>query len=67
MLIKVTASPHAEDGQFPWEYEQDGFLNWYDEVFRESYKRDISATTDITQAIDAMRDMGYTVECLDTN
>jgi len=61
MLIRVLSSPHAADDNLPWEYNPDGFLAWYDEVFREAYKRDVPPV-DLMRAIDNLRGMGYVVE-----
>jgi hypothetical protein len=62
MIVRVTASPHDEDQNLPWEYSDDAFLGWYDEVFRESYKRDVAPTLSVLTAMDALETAGYNVE-----
>ena len=61
MRIIVTASSHTEDEDLPWVYSEDAFVNWVDEVFRESYKRDVDSIT-TEQAVELVRSNGYTVE-----
>jgi hypothetical protein len=59
-LIRVTASPFEEDGDFPWEYKPDAFLDWFWEVFQEA-KEDAEKHS-VGEAIDALEAAGYTIE-----
>jgi len=45
LLVRVLSSPFAEDyppendNPPPWDYEEDNFIGWVDDVFCEGYKR----------------------------
>jgi hypothetical protein len=73
-VIKATKSPYDEDAVSPtnpWWYTVEGFLEWYDEVFREGYKRPRgrlpSTDIDVSEAMDALIDMGYEIEWADSS
>lgn len=59
-LIRITGSPHSEDGDFPWDYPLEGFRNWYWEVFQEA--KDDAPEVSVDDAIADLRAKGYTVE-----
>ena len=60
IIVKVMSSPHEEDTDLPWEYNESAFIGWYSEVFQESYKRDV-AQVDTDQAVQHLLELGYTV------
>ncbi len=67
-LYRVTASPFSEDGDFPWDYEEDGFISWVDEVFFEGYKqRNDAPFPSASECLDKLRGLGYTVEVVEDN
>lgn len=61
MRITVLASPWPADENLPWQYDQVGFLNWYDEVFREGGKRE-NPPVGVMDAIEDLRSQGYKIE-----
>jgi hypothetical protein len=60
MLIKVISPVEAGDEPREARYQEDGFLRWYDEVFREGYKRDNEPIT-ANEAAAALSELGYEV------
>lgn len=62
-LARVLSSPHSEDTDFPWEYEEDSFVHWVDEVFLEGYKQgDDAPFPSFEECIDIIKGNGYHVE-----
>lgn len=67
-MIRVTKSPHQEDYEDdnppPWDYEEDGFVRWVDEVFLEGYKTDDTIGLTVEEAVSTIEELGYEVERL---
>lgn len=61
--VRVISSPYPQDDGFPAEYEEQAFLDWVDEVFREGYKKDISPI-ELDTAIELLEELGYDVEII---
>lgn len=60
---RVVSSPHQEDEGLPWEYQEDAFVSWFDEVFLEGYKKEKDAPFPTPQeCIDLLVTAGYHVE-----
>lgn len=64
---RVTESPFAadyeDDNPPPWDYDEDGFISWVEEVFFEFYKR-AAVTLTAEEYIERLRLLGYKVEVL---
>jgi len=62
---RVASSPYEEDGDLPWDYQEDAFVSWVDEVFMEGYKKDENASFPSPQeCVDLLTAAGYHVEVL---
>ena len=62
-IYKVVSSPYEEDDNLPWEYEEDAFVNWVDEVFLEGYKKpDDAPFPGVEECLDVLHGAGYEVE-----
>jgi len=64
-IYRVVSSPWEEDTPFPWDYEEDGFVSWVDEVFLEGYKHENAPMPDIDEAVEIVEGCGYEVEVVD--
>ncbi len=61
--VKVLSSPHDCDDGLPWEYEEDGFIAWVDEVFFHGYKKPEDAPfPTFDECINEITTAGYDVE-----
>ena len=61
-VYRVVSSPWEEDVPPPWDYEEDGFVNWVHEVFLEGYKDDDAPVPSVEECIDILGGDGYVVE-----
>ena len=62
-LYRVTASPYPADEDLPWEYEEEAFIRWVDEVFDEGYKKPEDAPfPSVDKCLSLLEAAGYTVE-----
>lgn len=62
VIYRVTASPFEEEG-LPWEYDEDAFIAWVDEVFLEGYKQDEDTPLpSAEECLDLLIGSGYEVE-----
>jgi len=65
-VIRVAKSPYSEDYEDdnppPWDYAEEGFVRWVDEVFLEGFK-DIDPEIDLSveEAIEILELEGYEV------
>ena len=64
-IYRVIGTPQAEDpvASLPWEYTENSFIRWVDEVFLEGYKKGEDAPfPSPEEALNGVREAGYTVE-----
>jgi len=67
-LYRVTGSPFSDDTDLPWEYYEDGFVSWVDEVFLEGYKHDGDVPfPSADECLELLEGAGYTVEVVQTD
>ena len=60
---RIVSSPYEEDGDLPWDYQEDAFVSWVDEVFMEGYKKASDAPFPSPQeCLDLLTTAGYHVE-----
>jgi hypothetical protein len=64
-IYRVLTSPFEEDEPLPWDYEEDGFISWVDEVFLEGYKDDDEPLPTVGECIDILEGSGYEVEVIE--
>lgn len=65
-IYRVLSSPCEEDGDLPWDYNEDGFVSWVDEVFLEGYKGNLDAPfPSPDECLDILIGAGYEVEVID--
>jgi len=66
VLIRVISSPWEADYTDPdetppWEYDEEGFIDWVDEVFCEAGRPDL----ELDEALDIIQSNKYQVEVID--
>ena len=66
-IYRVIGTPQVEDpsskASLPWEYTENSFIRWVDEVFLEGYKKGENAPfPSPEEALNVVREAGYTVE-----
>lgn len=59
--VIVRKSPDPEEEGLPWEYSEDAFIDWVDEVFREGYKKE-NPPMHLDKAVQVITGFGYEVE-----
>jgi hypothetical protein len=71
-IIIVTSSPFPADNEDPeiappWEYHEDGFINWVWEVFEEGYKYEEECSMSLDEAIEIVEGAGYEIKIITEN
>jgi len=64
LTLHITASPFAEDGDFPWSYSALAFQGWVHEVLLAGYKNN-QPLPSLQQATSIATDRGYTLHTTD--
>ena len=66
-VYRISYSPHpSDDEDLPWEYQEDAFVTWVDEVFFEGYKKKKDAPfRSADECVSHLNDLGYCVEILE--
>jgi len=63
MTYRVTSSPFDEPTPLPWDYDEDAFVSWVNEVFLEGYKQEEGAPfPTVQECLDILEGAGYGVE-----